>query len=41
MKVVPKQPERGKKKQNIFTKDKMFQQAMLLWHFKVLVAPES
>lgn len=42
MKVVPKQPEREReKKKNIFTKDKMFQQAMLLWHFKVLVAPES
>jgi hypothetical protein len=36
MKVVPKQPER---KKNIFTKDKMLQQAMLPWHLKVLVAP--
>jgi hypothetical protein len=34
--VVPKQPER---KKNIFTKDKMLQQAMLPWHLKVLVAP--
>ena len=39
-KVVLKQPDR-KKKIFFFTKNKILQQAMLQWHFKMLIVPEA